>query len=627
MLEKLKISVRVNILTLFALLLMTVGITIACIDYFTTQRILLSASKKIIQQTSAVAEHLVSSMFLPGFFFADHSDDLIRRELLIPGSTKAFTIYLLEAILDMPHNSIIAWGEPSGNYYELERDKNNTFLHTIITCKKPICTAKLQYIDAKNKKISAVKTSSWNEITKKQISGNFTPYDPRVRPWYIQAITSHKPVLSDVFVSKFFTGDTPLCMNSANPVYSESGELMGVFSVKTNLQTLSKYIAAINLTKHSVIFVVDENRNLIAAKNLANYSAPTQPKIEALNMPWIVASYEIHQNKHGTVFTYSYNNIDYVAYYHKIPGLRDSDLDIAIVIPINDVIGFLNRQLLFSLLLVFLILGVSTLIVWFLSNAISKPIIKLADEFKQVTYSPNLGMSNIKSRIKEINYMQDAFNAMKRGIKSFTRYVPFTLVKQLFAQGSIAHVGGESKQLTCLFADVQGFTTMCEKLTPLQLMTYLSEYFDAMTKIIIKNNGTVDKYIGDGIMAFWGAPMEDNEHALHACKTALEMQHALKQLNQKWITKGHPEFIIRIGINSGNMVVGNVGSEDRLNYTILGDNVNLANRAEDINKRYGTNIIVTENTYQFVKNKFSFRFLDFVVLRGKTAGINIYELS
>jgi adenylate cyclase len=147
-----------------------------------------------------------------------------------------------------------------------------------------------------------------------------------------------------------------------------------------------------------------------------------------------------------------------------------------------------------------------------------------------------------------------------------------------------------------------------------------------MTEIIIQHNGTVDKYIGDSIMAFWGAPVPMNDHALQACMAALACQERLKELDLKWRNEGKKIFKTRIGINTGDIIVGNIGSEQRLNYTVIGDAVNVASRLERLNKDYGTKIIISESTVKQLPGDFVFRVLDFVVVKGKTEPVTIYEL-
>jgi len=161
---------------------------------------------------------------------------------------------------------------------------------------------------------------------------------------------------------------------------------------------------------------------------------------------------------------------------------------------------------------------------------------------------------------------------------------------------------------------------------PEKLVVHLSEYFEEVTQIIMKANGTIDKYIGDAVMAFWGAPIVDKDQALNACRAALKLQHRLNELNRKWAMEEKPILETRIGIHTGNVIVGNMGSSDRMNYTALGDTVNLASRLEGANKIYHTHIIISEDAYTEIHEFCLARPLDMVAVKGKTKGIKIYEL-
>jgi adenylate cyclase len=230
------------------------------------------------------------------------------------------------------------------------------------------------------------------------------------------------------------------------------------------------------------------------------------------------------------------------------------------------------------------------------------------------------------TNIKEINMLYDTFDFMEKGFKSFARYVPIGLIQKIMNSGVVAEVYGESREITLLFTDIRGFTTIAENMQARELMFYLSEYFEAMTNTIMSKGGTLDKYIGDAIVAFWGAPFDDKNHVLHACQCALMIEEALDRLNKVWKQRGMPELSLRIGINSGYSVVGNVGSRYRLSYTAMGDTVNLASRLEELNKEYGTDILVGEDTYRAVRDQFSFRMVDLVETRGKKESTMIYEL-
>ncbi len=208
----------------------------------------------------------------------------------------------------------------------------------------------------------------------------------------------------------------------------------------------------------------------------------------------------------------------------------------------------------------------------------------------------------------------------------FGKYVSPVVIDHLLQNPDKIKLGGEKRDLTIFFSDIRGFTPISEKLNPEDLVHLLNEYLTEMTSIIIKDQGLVDKYMGDAIMAFWGAPLDLPNHAEIACLSSLQMIEKLQELQKKWQQQGIPFFDVGIGLNSGEAIVGNMGSSTRFDYTAIGDNVNIASRMEGLNKVYGTNIILTEKTYVLVKDKFETRKLDAVKVKGKNVPILIYEL-
>lgn len=207
----------------------------------------------------------------------------------------------------------------------------------------------------------------------------------------------------------------------------------------------------------------------------------------------------------------------------------------------------------------------------------------------------------------------------------FGQYVPEKHIEEMLKSGSGFGLRGEDREMSVLFADIRSFTTISEGLTATQLVELLNTFFTPMTEIIFKNQGTIDKYVGDLIMAFWGAPLKDKSHASHAIESAISMQEKVKDLDVLFKEKNWPEIQIGIGINSGSMSVGDMGSQYRRNYTVLGDNVNLASRVEGLTKFYGAKIMVTEFT-QHDQKAFIFRKLDRVKVKGKSRGVEIYEV-
>jgi adenylate cyclase len=220
------------------------------------------------------------------------------------------------------------------------------------------------------------------------------------------------------------------------------------------------------------------------------------------------------------------------------------------------------------------------------------------------------------SESKEKNYLR----------RSFQFYLSPEVVEEIVADPEKLKLGGQKKEMTVLFSDIRGFTTLSEKLEPEKLVAILNEYFTAMTEVILQSGGVLDKFIGDAIMAFWGAPQEAPDHAQRACRTALKMIAKLEELKKEWSKRDLPEINIGVGINSGQMIVGNMGSAKRFDYTVIGDNVNLASRLEGLNKQYGTSIIISQFTYDKVKEKFEGEFLDKVAVKGKEIPVEIFKL-
>ncbi len=209
---------------------------------------------------------------------------------------------------------------------------------------------------------------------------------------------------------------------------------------------------------------------------------------------------------------------------------------------------------------------------------------------------------------------------------AFQYYLNASVVEQMLKDPEKLKLGGEKKDLTVLFSDIRGFTSISEHMTPERLVKFLNEYLTKMTDIVFKYDGLLDKYMGDAIMAIWGAPLDQSDHPLRACYTALEMVEELRLLQQRWATEGMPRMNIGIGINAGPMVVGNMGSERRFDYTVMGDSVNLGSRLEGLNKLYGTNIIISEMTYERVREEILGRELALVRVKGKDQPVKIYEL-
>jgi len=209
---------------------------------------------------------------------------------------------------------------------------------------------------------------------------------------------------------------------------------------------------------------------------------------------------------------------------------------------------------------------------------------------------------------------------------ALSQYLSPDVMQEVAANPESVRLGGEKREMTVMFSDLRGFTSYSETIDPQELVHTLNSYLTEMTDVIFHHRGTVDKYMGDAIMAFWGAPRPQADHARRACDTAVDMMRELEILNNRWHMEGKQKLSIGIGLNTGAMTVGNMGSQRRLDYTVMGDSVNLASRLEGLNKEYGTNIIVSDSTLSEVGDGYVTRYLDLVIVKGRSTPVAVYEL-
>jgi adenylate cyclase len=280
------------------------------------------------------------------------------------------------------------------------------------------------------------------------------------------------------------------------------------------------------------------------------------------------------------------------------------------------VLFFTNKfKILTSILLTILLVGLYTFV----------NIMAYLDHLVLEYINPNLSVFFVFTGNYVFKYLgSQKEKAIIKG--AFAHYVPEKVVEALLNNPSLLQLGGEEREMTVMFSDVAGFTTISEKLSPKELVALLNEYLTAMTDIVLLNEGIIDKYEGDAIMAEWGAPIWSFDHAFKAVHSSILMQRKLTEMRESFALRGLPPLTARIGINTGSMVVGNMGSRDVFDYTVMGDNVNLASRLEGANKPYSTDIMISEATYDQVKQKVRCRELDYIRVKGKTEPIRVYEV-
>ena len=257
---------------------------------------------------------------------------------------------------------------------------------------------------------------------------------------------------------------------------------------------------------------------------------------------------------------------------------------------------------------------------------LASPLTRLAEQAEALRSLDASLPAQAPTGVAELDRLSTALGRMKQALGVFAVYVPRDLVRQLIARTSEAQLGGERRPITVMFSDVQGFTSAAEHLDPEELMRMTCAYFEAVTAELLRNHATIDKYIGDSVMALWNAPRRDLSHARHACYGVLRARHVTQRLAADFSARGWPEFYTRFGLHTGEAVVGNVGSSDRMAYTAIGSVVNLASRLEGLNKFHHTQILVSEATYRGAGHSFVFRPVGLVVPKGAKDAIEVFEL-
>jgi adenylate cyclase len=464
--------------------------------------------------------------------------------------------------------------------------------------------------------------------------------DERPRPFYVAAKERGAPVWLETYTFYALEPERSIPgVTYATPVLKD-GALVGVLTADFDLRALSRYLSTLDVLEHGIAFVIehrkDGTRRLIAHPSwetvlkLGSDGAAQALDVERVSDPRVTALARAlppatQPSKDKSTVRFSLGDTPFVGGYQT---LEQGDLrwTVAVVAPEEDVLAEVRRAnrtaagiILIGTVLAFIVASA-------LGAYLARPLRRLADETEAIARFELSPSKDPASPFLEVSRLSASMEEMKRGLRSFRKYIPAELVHELLSSGREAEVGGERRTLTIHFSDIAGFTTVAEGMPPERLVAYLGDYLGAMTEPIHRSGGTVDKYIGDAIMAFWGAPKQDDDHALHACEAALENRDRLLALNAEWESAGRPRLDARAALHTGEVIVGNVGTGKKLDYTAIGDAVNLASRLEGLNKKYGTRLMISETTWACVKDKMIARPLDRVSVKGKSKSVEVFEL-
>ena len=636
-----RISFRATLLTLMLAVLLTAVLLLGTAAYLYARFAVQDLGAQVLNQASErVAQHVKHALDVAEAE-ADTVARLIDEGWIDADDEERLSTYFLAALEARPSLSYLSFGTPSGKYYHAFRDRNGDLSVLWLTPE----TDGSRHL----REFTITPGEPWHALRDIPNSKRTPPYE---RPYYLAAKKAEKPIWTEsyVFLGSGESLDVP-GVSRAVPAARPDGGFAGVLTADFDLYALSRFLRGVTVGDGGVSFLLevtdDGSRRVIAHPAAADPDEKTrldltQPAPDGEGRVTIRAE-DIADGRVakfleplGTDLSsvpaslqevqFDADGRSYIGGYRHLGREGGPDWIIGMLLPEDEIFGDVQRM---AQLMVYLGIG-GVLIAAALSVLLSKRIAgylrAIADETRRIGQFRLDPKPPVQSRIREISTLATAVEEMKTGLRSFQKYVPADLVRLLLETGEEAKLGGARTEITVYFSDLEGFTSMSETLPPDTLVELLARYLDEMTEEILRHGGTVDKFIGDGIMALWGAPRSLERDALGACRAALGNRARLANLRTLWAKEGLPLLSTRTGIHTGSAMVGNFGSPNRLDYTAIGDTVNVASRLEGLNQIYGTDILISDVTQRAVDDVIVTRPIDKVAVKGRQEGITIFAL-
>jgi adenylate cyclase len=453
-----------------------------------------------------------------------------------------------------------------------------------------------------------------------------TEYDARSEEWFRRALEAKESTWTQL---PHLPNSERNAIATATPLFVD-GALAGIVSIAIEVDRLSRFLTGVQIGRTGTAAILDPSGYVVAAQDAATIrlqEGNETPAIDALAardpMFRLAADYLARSGLAVTDITRPIQTTvdggaDGHGYFIALTPLDFQGWVLATIIPADDFLARIDRNsrlLLIGLGVLTLVIGVTATLA--AHRLVGQPLLRITGQLRYVESFELERIAPVPSLLRELDDFSKALIQMARGLASFRKYIPADLVRTLVAQGIEAKPGGARQTLTVMFTDLAGFTSLSERLME-GIVPVLSRYLEETSSAVVAHRGTIDKFIGDAVMAFWGAPMANSEHAADACTAALT---AVRRL-----AASGSGLRMRVGINTGTVLVGNIGSSDRLSYTAIGDPVNVASRLEAVNKRYGTQILIGESTREAAGDAVVVRRLDRISVYGRAGGTVIYEL-
>lgn len=587
-------SFRVDILTAFGTLLLVTFLAVIIYNYQSTSRIVLMLCDDLIKKTTQSSINKTVAFLAGPAGLTELSARLLGGGILPMDNQTKLERLAMECLRSQPQVSMFLMGDRQGNFVFAKPEADGGIATKFINrqVKPPPTTWK--YWDTA---LQVIKTET--NITDQ--------YDPRLRPWYQGAEAKKGISWTDLYI--FYTGNKP-GITVSYPILDAQGNVAGVIGCDIELAQLSHFLQSLKIGKNGLVFIMNEKQELVA------FTDPTQLmvdpgetgilqpyRVDSLDNRNVVEAYREYMKTGRQEFALEVGGERYRASFTDFPPAFGKPWKVGVVVPEKDFIGEVNELTRRVLVICLIFLIGSVFMAVLLARRISRPILRLAKETDRIRNFQLDTPLELKSRIAEIQVLREAINRTKVSLRSFMRFAPQQLVEEVVLGGKELMLGGDRREVTLLFSDLRNFTNFAERTRPEDVVQILNVHFDAMVRIISDHGGYVVDFLGDSLFAVFGAPTSDPDHAFQAIKCALTMQLSRQKLNDEPAAAGLPRLEMGIGINSGSCVVGNMGSQVRIKYGVVGHAVNLAARIETFT--VGGQILISEAARQLGGDRIS----------------------
>jgi adenylate cyclase len=457
-------------------------------------------------------------------------------------------------------------------------------------------------------------------------TGAATDYDPRTRPWYKAAANIEMPVSIGPY--RMATTAKP----GMTIAHSHKGNRRIVIGADIILDAITDFLAAERMTPDTVAFIVDTSGNPVIHSDRAVMQRLMAPAGEVGSWPPLGADPLVDSIRSDDSWTDEPRFIDVGGrtFLVMLTPIKSALLlaqhRIAVAAPLDELTAPANRSLLHGLLISAAVVAAAILLALLVSHLVTKSLEKLTESANRLQNLDFTTPVETSSHVSEISSLGKAMNSARDAIFTFALYVPKEFVRKSIQAGHFAGRSARRQEVTALFTDIYDFTTISEEHSPEEVVAMLSEYFDILDEAVTAHDGSIIQFLGDSIYAMWNAPIPDLHHAEHACMAALAAKQRLDAFNKAQLSKGLPEFRTRFGIHTGQAVVGSVGARERLQYTAMGDTINVASRLEGMNKMHRTSILASAAVERACSDVIEFRPLGSAQAKGRMEALKIFEV-